>query len=246
MPINDNARSVRGSAHKDREFEELLNRAVSRFQGTAQRRLPLRAPSEQPEETGFNSKAVIPFGLTAEHIYKSMMDFTDFMGFIDTELRNQEIARFDEMLTAPNFSSMVREFMSTTIPKYCKTVIKNKQYNGHPDILHAGIRPNHSIGEPEGSGIEIRASRYLKNWQGYPDEDSWLLIFVFQSGRVNPKVAEHVRFKFLIVAGALLSKDDWINSENSEINIAGNTQTVARVGAQKIMANWIYKCKELR
>jgi hypothetical protein len=254
MTTSDKVRSVRRLTRKDRKFEDLLGRTVSLFQrGTQRRQLEtiqkksqLIASPEQPEENGFNQKAVIPFGLSTEHIYKSMMDFSDFMGFIDTELRSQEIARFEDMLTAPNFNSMVREFMSTTIPKYCKTVMKNRQYNGHPDIVRAGMYSNDSIGDAGGNGIEVRASRYLKNWQGHPDEKSWLMIFVFQSGRLNPKVTEHVRFKFLLVAGGLLSKDDWLNAGYPEISRTVNTQTITRVGAQKIMTNWIYKCKELR
>ena len=34
-----------------------------------------------------------------------------------------------------NFSSMVGEFMSATIPKYCKTLAKNTYHNGHPDLV---------------------------------------------------------------------------------------------------------------
>ncbi len=37
-----------------------------------------------------------------------------------------------------NFSSMVGEFMSATIPKYCKTLAKNTYHNGHPDLVPAG------------------------------------------------------------------------------------------------------------
>ena len=208
----------------------------------AERFLP--AP-EPPEKNGFNPKATIPFGITTEHLYESMKEFTGFVEFIDTQLRAQDRARFEDILMAANFSSMVGEFMSRTIPKYCKTVVRNKYRSGHPDILPAGKYPNDSAMHAGSDGIEIKASRYLKSWHARKAEDVWLMMFVFQSGRVNPRVSEQAGFKFLIVAGGLLTKDDWPakGSESAQTTVG---ESVSSTGAQKIMANWIYKCRELR
>lgn len=254
MPINDNVRSIRGLAQQDGEFEELLGRVANRFQrehqrytrGKVQPKPALETQAESPEKNGFNSEAMIPFGLTTEHIYRAMADFTDFMRFIDIELSSQQMARFEDLLTTSNFSSMVGEFMSVTIPKYCRTVAKNNCHNGHPDILPAGIYPNDSIKDAGAHGIEIKASRYLKNWQAHPGENSWLMMFVFQSGRLNPRVTEQVGFKFLIVAGGPLVENGGPYAGRSLPDVPMITRSVAKVAAQKIMANWIYKCKELR
>ena len=188
---------------------------------------------------------MIPFGITTEHIFTSMKDFVAFMGFIDAELRSQGMAPFEDTLMAANFSIMVGDFMSRTIPKYCKTVVRNGHRAGHPDILPAGKYPNDSAKHSGSDGIEIRASRYLKSWQTRKAEDIWLMMFVFQSGRLDPRVAEHVGFKFLIVAGGPLTTDDWPakRSETSQTMIG---ESVSNTGAQKMMANWIYKCSELR
>ena len=253
MPLNHKVRSIRGLPQKDREFEELLSRATNRVRKDIRsftheiQKQPAQDPSaEPPDENGFNSKAIIPFGLTTEHIYQAMTDFTDFMRFIDNDLASQRIARFEDLLTTSNFSSMVSKFMSATIPKYCRTVVKNNYHNGHPDILPAGTYPSDSIRSAGAQGIEIKASRYLKHWQGHPGEDSWLMMFVFQSGRLNPKVTEQAGFKFLIVAGGLLSKNDGPYAGTSGAGLTMVTQSVTKTAAQKIMANWIYKCRELR
>jgi len=123
MPLNHKVRSIRGLTQKDREFEKLLSRAASRLRRDnrsraqeIQKQPALDTAAEPPEENGFNSKAMIPFGLTTEHIYRSLTDFTDFMRFIDIDLASQRIARFEDLLTTSNFSSMVSEFMSVTIP----------------------------------------------------------------------------------------------------------------------------------
>jgi hypothetical protein len=204
----------------------------------------LPAP-EPPEQDGFNPQASIPFGVTTEHLYESMKEFTTFVGFIDAQLRAQKMARFEDILMAANFNGMVGEFMTRTIPKYCRTVVKNSRHNGHPDILPAGKYPNDSAQQAGTDGIEIRASRYLKSWQAHKAEDMWLMMFVFHSGRHNPKPTEQDGFKFLIVAGGLLAKADW-PTRKSETGHAMTGESVTTSAAERMMSNWIYKCKELR
>jgi hypothetical protein len=72
------------------------------------------------------------------------------------------------------------------------------------------------------------------------------MVFVFQSGREAPKVKATQAFKFLLVAGAMLTKADWLFSGRSETSRRTITASVTKAGAAKMMANWIYKCRELR
>lgn len=201
---------------------------------------------EAPEPDGFNPKAVIPFGVTTNHIRMAMNDFIEFITLIDTQLHAKGMDRFENMLMQANFSSIVGEIMSAQIPKHCPTIVKNKYHNGHPDMLPAGKYPNDAAQHAGKHGIEIKASRYLKSWQGHNAEDVWLLVFVFQSGREGPKVKGTPAFKFLLVAGAMLKKSDWLFAGRSDTSRRTITASVTKTGAAKMMANWIYKCKELR
>ena len=69
----------------------------------------------------FNRNAVIPYGLTIEQICTVMNEFIDFIGFINQQLNSRGIPRLETMLMPANFSSIVGEFMISTIPKYCPT-----------------------------------------------------------------------------------------------------------------------------
>ena len=69
----------------------------------------------------FNQKADIPYGCTIKHISRAMSDFLDFLGFVNLQLHSKRIERLESFLMPANFSSMVGEFMSATIPKYCTT-----------------------------------------------------------------------------------------------------------------------------
>lgn len=98
----------------------LLNQNVDDdFQGT-QMSQNLEAIACQPHPLApdsFNPDANLPYGCTTEHIRQAMNDFVDFLGFINQQLYTRGLERFESMLMPANFSSMVGEFMITTIPK---------------------------------------------------------------------------------------------------------------------------------
>ena len=130
------------------------------------------------EDSNFNKKAILPYKLKIDHIKHSMNDFCNFLSFINTELHKNNMPIFEKILMQANFSSIVGEFMNITIPKYCSHLTKNKYHNGHPDLIVKGKFPDDTV-QHSHDGIEIKASRYEKGWQGHNPENVWLMVFVF-------------------------------------------------------------------
>jgi hypothetical protein len=191
---------------------------------------------------GFNKKSVLPYGLTTVHVHKAMAEFLDFLGFINVQLNRYGLARLESLLMPANFSGVVGEFISATIPKFCRTLARNAYHNGHPDLLPAGRYPGNACQHaPE--GIEIKASRYTSGWQGHNPENVWLMVFVFDAN--NPRDASLGNaprpFRFLKVIGAQLSKGDWAFSGRSETSRRTITASVKKSGLQKMETNWIYR-----
>lgn len=198
------------------------------------------------DAAGFNPKTTLPYGLTVEHLQSAMSDFTNFIGFINLQLHSREIERLEVMLMPANFSSIVGEFMASSIPKYCPTLVKNQYHNGHPDMIPRGRYPSDAVQHGD-EGIEIKGSRYLKGWQGHNPEDTWLMVFVFDSNRPVDSAKGNVPrpFKFVMVAGARITKDDWLFSGRSETSRRTITASITKSGYEKMMANWIYKAPDL-
>jgi len=176
-----------------------------------------------------------------------MQEFIDFLGFINTQMRTRSLPRLETMLMPANFSSIVGEFMNSTIPKHCKGLVKNRYHNGHPDLIPAN-RFENDMCQHGSLGIEIKGSRYLKAWQGHNAEDTWLMVFVFDSNRpvdagkgVPPKP-----FQFRMVVGAELKKSDWLFAGRSDTSRRTITASVTNTGLSKMLANWIYKDAQLR
>jgi hypothetical protein len=209
--------------------------------------LELAACTPRPlHPKGFNRRATLPFGLTTDHIAQAMNDYLGFIGFVNTQLHSRGTPRMESMFMPANFSSMVGEYMVAAIPKYSPGLVKNAYHNGHPDLIPAKRFPRDSI-QHCNEGIEVKGSRYLKNWQGHNPEDCWLMVFVFDSNRpvdsaqgVAPKP-----FQFITVLGAQLTKADWLFAGRSETSRRTITASVTATGYGKMLANWIYREPDL-
>lgn len=196
----------------------------------------------QIDPNGFNPATDLPYGLKVAHIQVAMQEFIDFLGFINIQMNGRNLPRFEAMLMPANFSSIVGEFMSSTLPKQCSTIVKNNYHNGHPDLLPKGSYPGDAA-QHEEQGIEVKGSRYVRGWQGHNPEDTWLMVFVFDSSRPvdQSKGLSPRPFRFVKVVGARLEKADWTFAGRSETSRRTITASINEKGFAKMEANWIYR-----
>lgn len=197
---------------------------------------------ESLHDSGFNTLANLPYGCTSEHVRTAMTEFLGFLGLVNELLHTNDLPRLESLLMPANFSSIVGEFIAQSIPKHCPTLSKNQYHNGHPDLLPKGVYPdNAALHAPE--GIELKASRYERGWQGHNPEDVWLMVFVFRASRATDerKGIPPRPFRFVKVLGARLTQDDWQYSGRSATSRRTITASVGRSGYEKLNANWIYR-----
>lgn len=190
---------------------------------------------------GFNPNADLPYGLTIAAISQAMTGFDDLLRVLNDQLHRHSMGRLETLLMPANFSSVVSEFMSVAIPKFCPTLVKNAYHNGHPDLIPAGRFPGNAV-QYSHEGIEMKASRYPRGWQGHNAEESWLMVFVFDANRPRDadRGVEPRPFRFVKVLGARLERADWTFSGRSETSRRTITASVAPSGYAKMEANWIY------
>lgn len=194
----------------------------------------------------FNPRAIIPHGVTIEHICAAMNDFIAFMQMVNVRLHENVTPRLETMLMPANFSSIVGEFFTANLPKHSPGVVKNRYHNGHPDLLPAGRFPGDAQQYCH-EGIEVKASRYLKAWQGHNAENIWLMVLMFDANRAvdETKGVPPMPFRFLRVVGAQLKESDWNFAGRSETSRRTITASVTDSGYRKMMVNWIYNAPEL-
>lgn len=190
----------------------------------------------------FNSNYTLPYDLEAKHIKKAMEEFLSFIGFINQQLRTNNMPRLESFLMPANFSSIVGEFMNSSIPKYCSSLAKNQYHNGHPDLIPIGKFPENSV-QHSNDGIEVKGSRHARGWQGHNPESVWLMVFYFDSNTSNDKKRKigPKPFEFKGVYAAKLEKSDWTFSGRSATSRRTITASVNRSGIDKMKGNWIYE-----
>jgi hypothetical protein len=199
-----------------------------------------------PEIAGFNTGAKIPYECTIEHIRLAMNDFVEFLGFVNQQLREKGISRLEAMIMPANFSSIVGEFIAMTLPQYCTTLVRNRYHNGHPDLIPADRFAGNAV-QHSSEGIEVKASRYFRGWQGHNPENIWLLVFVFESNRPRDAFQDlkPIPFRFMQVFGAQLTKKDWQFAGRSATSRRTITASVTSSGYEKLTANQIYQVPDL-
>ena len=177
-----------------------------------------------------------------EHLCAAMNEFLVLICCINQQLHNRRISRLETILMPATFSSIVGEFVASTIPKHCRTIARNGYHNGHPDLVPKGMFPNDTVQYAQ-AGIEIKSSRYLRGWQGHNAENVWLMVFCFASNRPNDKEKNILPFPFryLGVFGAQLEETDWTFSGRSTSSRRTITAGVNRSGHAKMVDNWIYR-----
>ncbi len=211
--------------------------------GTNLAKLEKLASTPAPVDKGsFNKLARLPYGLTVLNVQNAMEQFVEFLGFINHQLHRRKLERLESMLMSANFSSLVGEFMKSTIPLYCKSLVSNQYHNGHPDLIPSNKFKNDSVQYAK-QGVELKASRYMSGWQGHNPEEIWLMVFVFDSNRQRDKFAKTLPrpFRFVKVIGAQLTKADWAFSGRNATSRRTITASVTKSGFMKLEANWIYR-----
>jgi hypothetical protein len=193
----------------------------------------------------FNRAAQLPYGLTTEHIRKAMESFTSFLEIVNRALHAKKMERLESILMPANFSSIVGEFVGAAIPKFHPKLVRNRYPNGHPDLIPVGLYPDEKI-KVATEGIEVKGSQQLRGWQGHNPEDTWLMVFVFESNKPQDKLKEKEAkpFRFRLVVGAKVTKEDWKFSGRSDTSRRTITASITKSGYEKMFKNWIYKAAD--
>jgi hypothetical protein len=192
----------------------------------------------------FSSRAILPHGLKVEHIQAAMVEWIDFIGFINGQLATKGLDRLEAFMMPANFSSLVGEFIVSRIPRLCRTLVKNRYHNGHPDLVPRGHYSDDKVLHGD-VGIEVKASRHDSGWQGHNAEACWLMVFIFRANSAADalKSIDPTPFSFKAVYGAQLTKSDWQFSGRSETSRRTITASVKPSGFAKLTKNWIYRAE---
>ena len=133
----------------------------------------------RPDPAKFNQVAELPFELRLKDFEIAIQDVYDFFYDVNLLLLNKGLQRLDDMLRPAIMSGLLSDMLTASLAKHSRTLVQNKYFNGHPDLLVQGIFPNDSVKSGK-EGVEIKTTRKAGGAvDTHGAREQWMCVFVY-------------------------------------------------------------------
>jgi hypothetical protein len=192
----------------------------------------------QPDSAKFNSDATLPFQLRVKDFELAMQDVYDFFFDVNVLLTSKGLQRLDDMLRPAIMSGLLSDMLTSSLAKHSRTLVQNRHFNGHPDLLVQGRYPNDGI-RAGVEGVEIKTTRKVGGAvDTHGAREQWMCVFVYQiDSDTEPAVARKPMDFTEIYLGHVTTGDF---RRNSRGELGTRTATLDRLGILKLRNNWVY------
>jgi len=186
----------------------------------------------------FNQNAGLPFELRLKDFELSMQDVYDFFYDVNVLLGGKGLQRLDDMLRPAIMSGLLSDMLTASIAKHSRTLVQNRHFNGHPDLVVRGVYPDDSASAGS-DGVEIKTTRKSGGAvDTHGARDQWMCVFVYEIDNATEPAINRRPMTFTEVYLGQVSVADF--RQNPRGLLGTRTATLARDGIQKLRGNWIY------
>ncbi len=189
-------------------------------------------------EGQFNTAAELPYELRLRDFEMSMQDVYDFFFDVNYLLLQKGLRRMDDMLRPAAMSGMLSDMLTASMAKHSRTLVENRHFNGHPDLIVQGRYPQNSFRAGE-HGIEVKSTRKPGGAvDTHGARDQWMAVFVYKTDHLTEPAEQRDPVRFTEVYLGRVTVMDF--RRNPRGDLGTRTATLDRLGIQKLRANWIY------
>lgn len=186
----------------------------------------------------FNQSLELPHQLRIGDFESSMQDVYDFFHDVNGLLLERGLHRLDDMLRPAAMSGMISDMLTASMAKHARTLVENKHFNGHPDLIVQGRYPNNSV-KAGTDGVEIKSTRKKGGAvDTHGAREQHMCVFVYQTDHKTEPAMNRAPMKFTEVYLAYVVQSDF--RKNPRGDLGTRTATLDRAGIQKLRQNWIY------
>jgi hypothetical protein len=135
-------------------------------------------------------------------------------------------------------SGLLSDMLTASLARHSRTLVQNKFFNGHPDMVVRGVYPNDSI-KAGVEGIEIKTTRKPGGAvDTHGARDQWMCVFVYDIDNATEPAVNRRPMAFTeIYLGQVVVADF---RQNLRGPLGTRTATLGRDGIAKLRRNWIY------
>jgi hypothetical protein len=189
--------------------------------------------------SAFNKAAVLPYELRLEDFNLALQDVYDFFFDVNSHLVGKGLARLDDMLRPAIMSGVLSDMLTASLAKHSRTLIENRYFNGHPDLVVKGTYPSNSVKAGE-HGIEIKTTRKTGGAvDTHGARNQWMCVFVYEVDNSSEPASDRNSLRFTeIYLGKVVVADF---RKNARGELGTRTATLHAKGIAKLRRNWIYR-----
>jgi hypothetical protein len=135
---------------------------------------------ETVDKGSFNEKARLPYQLRLDDFAIAMQDVYDFFFDVNKLLLERGLHRLDDMLRPAAMSGMISDMLTASMAKHARSLVENKHFNGHPDLIVQGRYANNSV-KAGTDGVEIKSTRKrggAVDTHGAREQDMCVFVYV--------------------------------------------------------------------
>jgi hypothetical protein len=190
------------------------------------------------DRSKFNQEATLPFELRLGDFEQAMQDIYDFFYDVNNLLSGKGLHRLDDMMRPAAMSGLISDMVTASLAKFSRSLVENKHFNGHPDLIVRGRYANNSIASGS-DGVEIKSTRKEGGAvDTHGARQQWMCVFVYKVDNDTEPASERKPMRFTEIYLASVEEDDFRN--NARGALGTRTATLHREGIIKLRNNWVY------
>jgi len=192
----------------------------------------------QADITKFNQNATLPFELRLKDFELAMQDVYDFFYDVNLLLTSKGLQRLDDMLRPAIMSGLLSDMLTASLAKHSRTLVQNKHFNGHPDLLVQGIYPNDSVRSGV-EGVEIKTTRKAGGAvDTHGAREQWMCVFVYDIDNDTQPAINRKPMSFTEIYLGRVTIADFRRNPRGELGT--RTATLDRNGLARLRQSWVY------
>ncbi|HXC37595.1 MAG TPA: hypothetical protein VN667_01500 [Burkholderiales bacterium] len=193
----------------------------------------------QIDQTALNKEAVLPYELRLGDFAAAIQDVYDFFFDVNAHLVGKGLDRLDDMLRPAIMSGVLSDMLTSSLAKHSRTLVENKYFNGHPDLVVKGKYSANSVKAGE-HGVEIKTTRKAGGAvDTHGARNQWMCVFVYDVDNVSEPAADRKPLSFTEVYLGQVTTDDFRRNPRGELGT--KTATLHAEGIGKLRKCWIYR-----
>ena len=196
------------------------------------------------DQEGFNRDLALPYQLRLDDFRLALTDVYDFFFDVNEHLTSKGLRRLDDMLRPAILSGVLSDMLTASLATHSRTLVENKYFNGHPDLVVQGVYPQNSVRAGE-QGIEVKTTRKRGGAvDTHGARNQWMCVFVYEVDNNTEPANDRLPLAFTELYLGQVTIDDFRRNPRGELGT--RTATLHADGIRKLREHWVYRSRPAR